>query len=89
MHIEAELDATHANRLLELQRRANKPLEEVLADAIDVAWQQSKAPEEDAKSPLYQAFEEAGLIGCIDTGGQLSSNYKAEMDFSIKHGGKA
>lgn len=89
MHIETELDATHAKRLLELQRRTNKPLEEVLADAIDAAWlQQNKAEDEGSKSRLYQAFEEAGLIGCIDTGKQLSANYKTELDFSVKHGSK-
>lgn len=34
---------------------------------------------------LYQAFEKAGLIGCIDTDEQLSTTYKQKLDFSNKH----
>jgi hypothetical protein len=37
-------------------------------------------------SSLYQAFDEAGLIGCIETDEQLSTTYKEKMDFSFKHG---
>ena len=36
-------------------------------------------------SPIYQAFEQAGLIGCIESDEQLSSNYKEKVDFSFKH----
>ena len=38
-------------------------------------------------SPIYQAFEKAGLIGCIETDDQLSTTYKEKLDFSMKHGG--
>ncbi|TAN64690.1 MAG: hypothetical protein EPN17_18875 [Methylobacter sp.] len=37
-------------------------------------------------SPIYQAFEQAGLIGCIETDEQLSTTYKEKLDFSFKHG---
>jgi PHD/YefM family antitoxin component YafN of YafNO toxin-antitoxin module len=37
-------------------------------------------------SSLYQAFDEAGLIGCIETDEQLATTYKEKLDFSIKHG---
>ena len=38
-------------------------------------------------SPIYQAFDAAGLIGCISTGEELSTTYKDKMDFSNKVGG--
>lgn len=44
--------------------------------------------DESLKSQLYVAFENAGLIGCIDTNEQLSSKYKSEMDFTVKHRSK-
>jgi len=37
-------------------------------------------------SPIYLAFEQAGLIGCIETDEQLSTTYKERLDFSFKHG---
>ncbi|MDD2725309.1 MAG: DUF2281 domain-containing protein [Methylovulum sp.] len=37
-------------------------------------------------SPIYQAFEQAGLIGCIESDAQLSTTYKEKLDFSFKHG---
>lgn len=37
MHIEAELDDIHSERLADLQRRMQKPLSEVLATVIDWA----------------------------------------------------
>jgi hypothetical protein len=30
---------------------------------------------------IYQVFEQAGLIGCIETNEQLSTNYKEKLDF--------
>jgi hypothetical protein len=36
--------------------------------------------------PIYRAFEQAGLIGCIETDEQFSTTYKEKLDFSIKHG---
>jgi hypothetical protein len=37
-------------------------------------------------SPIYLAFEQAGLIGCIETDEQFSTSYKEKLDFSFKHG---
>lgn len=36
-------------------------------------------------SPLYQAFEQAGFIGCMETDEQLSSTYKDKIDFASKY----
>lgn len=42
--------------------------------------------DDQAVSAIYQAFEQAGLIGCIETDEQLSTTYKEKLDFSFKHG---
>lgn len=87
MHIETDLDDVHAERLLQLQQSQNKPLAEIIADLIDSQWNQSAQPQPESEpSPIYQAFESAGLIGCIGTGEQLSATYKEKMDFSHKVG---
>ena len=41
---------------------------------------------DDAVSPLYQALERIGFIGCVDTDEQWSTRYKDEIDFSHKCG---
>lgn len=63
MHIEAELDDIHAERLRLLQERLQKPLALVLADAIDAAL--ALPPENDEPSPLYRALDAIGFIGCV------------------------
>ncbi|MCX8520340.1 MAG: hypothetical protein ORN28_02245 [Rhodoferax sp.] len=35
-------------------------------------------------SPFFQALSNAGLVGCISTDEQLSTNYKRRIDFSAK-----
>ncbi|QWF71789.1 hypothetical protein KEF85_04765 [Methylomonas paludis] len=85
MHIEAELDPVHAQRFLELQQRFNKSPAEIIADLIDTNWRQNiETKLNDETSLIYQAFDTAGLIGCISTGEQLSTSYKEKMDFSNK-----
>lgn len=88
MHIEADLDDIHAERLLRLQKRFNKSLSDTIAELIDANWAQSiPSKTESDTSPIYQAFDAAGLIGCISTGEELSTTYKEKMDFSNKVGG--
>ena len=87
MHIEADLDDIHAQRLLTLQQRMNKNVSEIIAELIDADWHQhSEAQTVNEVSPIYKAFADAGLIGCIATDEQLSTNYKDKMDFSNKIG---
>ena len=86
MHIEAELDDVYAECLLKLQRRLQKPLAQVISTAIVSALAQLTVEEKSEPSPLYRAFEEAGLIGCIETNEQLATTYKQKLDFSHKHG---
>jgi hypothetical protein len=35
---------------------------------------------------LLSVFEQSGLVGCLDTDEQLSTTYKAKLDYSHKHG---
>lgn len=87
MHIEAELDEVHAERLARLQTKLRKPLSEVIAVAIDaaVALQETSTPP-DTGSRLFKLFDAAGLIGCIETGDEFATTYKQKLDFSGKHG---
>ncbi len=86
MHIETELDDVYAERLLQLQSLLQRPLAQVIAIAIDNTLVQLTAEKNEEPSPLYRAFEEAGLIGCIETDEQLATTYKQKLDFSYKHG---
>lgn len=86
MHIETELDDVYAERLLQLQSLLQRPLAQVIAIAIDSTLVQLIAEKNEEPSPLYRAFEEAGLIGCIETDEQLATTYKQKLDFSYKHG---
>ena len=88
MHIEAELDDIHAARLFALQQHQNKSLSEILSDLIDAKWHHTElSSAEKQPSALFQAFEAAGLIGCIGTDEQLSTTYKQKLDFSNKTAG--
>lgn len=44
---------------------------------------------ESCDSPLFQALEAAGFVGCIETDEQLSTTYKGKIDFSSKSGGQS
>jgi hypothetical protein len=79
MHIEAELDDIHAERLLQLQRRLNKPLAEVVADMLAQALDASPEPPETEGQKLLRILEEEGLIGCMHGDGKLSVEYKKHL----------
>jgi len=46
-------------------------------------------PETPQTTPLNSAFEQAGLIGCLETDEQLSTTYKDKLNFAAKHGDPA
>lgn len=75
MHIEAELDEVHAERLQRLQERLQASLPEALALAIDAALAQTETP----GSHAYQVLNEAGLIGCFEDASSLSVDYKKHL----------
>lgn len=82
MQVQFELDEVHAQRLLQWQQKLRKPLPDIVAELVIRALDR---PTEDP-SPLYRAFAEANLLGCIDSGGPLSADAKAALDFSDKCG---
>jgi len=55
-----------------------------LSDFIESMQSKVTQPPTQSKNTLsiYQTFEQAGLIGCIETNEQFSVNYKEELDFS-------
>ncbi|NOT12872.1 MAG: hypothetical protein HOP23_13740 [Methylococcaceae bacterium] len=79
MHIEAELDTVHAERLLALQQRLQKPLPEIVADILSTAIDaRIEAPENEGQKML-SIFAEEGLIGCLQGDGNLSVDYKQHL----------
>jgi len=88
MHIEAELDPVHGERLRFLQNRLQRPLEEVLGVAIDAAFREldTGSDEGDRAASLFQALDAIGFVGCIDEDEHLSADYKSQIDFSVKTG---
>lgn len=88
MHIEAELDEIHGQRLMDLQRRLQRPLPEVLATLIDLGQRQLPESETDLQepSPLFAALEDIGFVGCMEADDSLAKDYKTRLDFSPKCG---
>jgi hypothetical protein len=86
MRIDADLDPVHSERLKTLLDRLNRPLPEVLGVAIDAALRGLEPEDQPATSPLYEALESIGFIGCIDDDPSLSADYKSHLDFSAKTG---
>lgn len=79
MHIEAELDTVHAERLLELQQRLQKPLPEVVADILSTAIDARIGAHETEGQKMLSIFAEEGLIGCLQGDGNLSVDYKQHL----------
>ena len=56
---------------------------------IDALQQQPKHTDvhlvDSQNSSLLAVFEKAGLVGCLATEEQLSTNYKTVLDYSQKH----
>ena len=76
MHIEAELDDIHAERLLELQKRSNKPLTDLIAEILAKAIDETTIQPETEGGKLLRIMEEHGLLGCMEGDGNLSVDYK-------------
>lgn len=50
------------------------------------APEEASASADTADAPFFRALTEAGFVGCINTGEQLSTRYKSQLDFSAKVG---
>jgi hypothetical protein len=75
MHINAELDPLHAEKLAKLQAYWNKSISDAIATAIDLAVEQMETP----GAKAFRIFEEEGLIGCMEGDGTLSVDYKKQL----------
>jgi hypothetical protein len=88
MHIEAEIDPAHGERLRVLQDRLQRPMEEVLGVAIDAAFRDLEVSIEQGERPsaLFEALDAIGYVGCIEDDEDLAADYKSKIDFSTKSG---
>lgn len=53
---------------------------------LPVASEVNVAEQVAGDSSFFLALEAARVVGCIETGDQLSVSYKNQLDFSTKHG---
>jgi len=79
MHIEAELDDLHAERLLELQRHSNKSLPQLIAEILAKAIEETTISPETEGQKVLRILEEHGLLGCMEGDGRLSVEYKKQL----------
>ncbi len=66
MHIEAELDDLHAERLLEIQRHSNKSLPQLVAEILAKAIEETTISPETEGQKVLRILEEHGLLGCME-----------------------
>ncbi len=80
MHIELEVAETYAEHLLLLQKRLNKPLNEVviavLVHGIEALAEKSKVK---TKGHALNIMKKYHLIGCMADDADLSTNYKEKL----------
>ena len=72
MHIEAELDDLHAERLLELQKHSNKSLPQLVAETLSRAIDEPTILPETEGQKVLRILEEHGLLGCMEGDGRLA-----------------
>jgi hypothetical protein len=79
LHIEAELDEIHAESLLHLQQKLQKPIAEIVAEAIDALSTATLKTSETHGARIRRILEEEGLIGCMEGDSYLSVDYKNHL----------
>lgn len=84
MHIELELDDRYTERLLSLQKRLNKPLQDIVAELLIERIEQNQTtatmskPETQGQAML-NLMEQHGILGCMEGDGNLSVDYKKHL----------
>jgi hypothetical protein len=78
MHIEAELDDLHAERLLQWQQRIGKPLSEIVTEILSRALDEPSAPPFNSPREILrlQALDRLGRLS-IDFGGKPMDDREA------------
>lgn len=81
MHIEAELDEKHYEKLIKLQKVMKRDTDAVLQQAIDELFEREKVA---IGSDALKILRNNGFVGCLHGDGFLSQDYKEELDWSHK-----
>lgn len=84
MQITAEIDTQHVDKLQQLEKLLSKNTSELITLAIDEIYSQQKSTELNKGQKAYQIMQQSGFIGSIEGDGNLSENYKEELDWSHK-----
>ncbi|MDS4027981.1 MAG: hypothetical protein RKO25_13480 [Candidatus Contendobacter sp.] len=79
MHIETELDDVYAERLVELQKRLNKPLSQLVAEMLTKAIDEIPVPAETEGQKVLRILEAHQLLGCMEGDSNLSVDYKKHL----------
>ena len=79
MHIEAELDDVYTERLLELQKRLNKSLPQLIAEMLAKAIDETPIPPETEGQKVLRILEKHELLGCMEGNGHLTVDYKKHL----------
>ena len=79
MHIEAELDDIHAERLLLLQQRLNQPLTEIITGIVMKAIDEMSIAPETEGLKILRILEDHKLLGVMEGDGNLSVDYKNHL----------
>ena len=84
MQITAEIDTKHLDKLQELEKSLRKNTSELISLAIDEIYNKQKSNELNEGQKAYQIMQQSGFIGSIEGDGNLSENYKEQLDWSHK-----
>jgi|GEM_PF-566791 len=84
MQITAEIDTKHLDKLHELEKSLRKNTSELISLAIDEVYNKQKETELNDGQKAYQVMQQSGFIGSIEGDGDLSENYKEQLDWSHK-----
>jgi len=84
MQITAEIDTKHLDKLKELEKNLRKNTSELISLAIDEIYNKQKSTELNEGQKAYQIMQQSGFIGSIEGAGDLSENYKDQLDWSHK-----
>ena len=80
MQIIAEIDTKHLDKLHELEKSLRKNTSELISLAIDEIYNKQKSTERTEGQKAYQIMQQSGFIGSIEGDGNLSENYKEQLD---------
>ena len=84
MQITAEIDIKHIDKLHELEKSLRKNTSELISLAIDEIYNKQKSTERNEGQKAYQIMQQSGFIGSIEGDGNLSENYKEQLDWNHK-----